>query len=504
MNRFDSPALRAWILVVAGVFLAPGSLFAIDHEVRILLDLDNDAATGCTVATIAGPFNGVEQILITTVETTSPPPAGTVTDVATSNCINPATDTFGPPARIAVVVTDELGGERALLTADGTPNGPPILLDLHLPLEIPTLGEWGLILLALLLAAGSIFLLGRRGAVAVVLVFVLLGAGLAWAAPDGLIDDWFPQHRVAGNGMVLWAKKFNDQIRFRVDLELLFNTSPTADPQAVATDEDTAVAITLTGSDPESDPLTFTIVPGSGPDNGTLTGTPPNVTYDPDSGYEGPDSFDFQVEDPSGATDTATVSITVDPVNDPPVVDAATFSVAEDVPVGTSVGSATFSDPDAGQSHTFAITAGNPGGAFAINATTGEITTAAALDFETLDTYSLTVEVTDDGAPVLTGSNTVTVNVTNVLPVAGCVIHITGIPNVYVHFGGGNFLAAPVDYYYDDASCAGPPIVTSPNPLAYAPDGLGDATIICTTNGFTAAVKYPNSPAFDTYICYNP
>jgi hypothetical protein len=28
--------------------------------------------------------------------------------------------------------------------------------------------------------------------------------------------------------------------------------------------------------------------------------------------------------------------------------------------------------------------------------------------------------------------------------------------------------------------------------------------IICTTNGFTAAVKDPNSPAFDTYICYNP
>lgn len=352
MNWFDSPALRAWILVVAGAFFAPGTLFASDHDVRILLDLDNDAATGCTVATTAGPFDGVEQILITTVETTSPPPAGTVTDVATSNCINPATDTFGPPAsfdgvwpvgidngeggldvvetyfpllssvvpdpqiiRLAVVVTDELGGEQTLLTVNGTLGGQPILLALPGPLDIPSLSEWGLILLALLLTAVSIFVLGRQGAVAAVLVFVLFGAGLPWAAPgpDGLINEWLHQHRIAGNSMVLWAKKLNNQLHFRVDLELRFNTAPTADPQAVTTDEDTSVAITLTGSDPQSDPLIFTIVPGSGPNNGTLTGTPPNVTYDPDPGYAGPDSFDFQVEDPSGATDTATVSITVAP-----------------------------------------------------------------------------------------------------------------------------------------------------------------------------------------------
>jgi len=453
MKHSVSSALRGLVLLAAGAFLAPGSLFAVQHEVRILMDLDNDVATGCTVATVGGPFDGVEQILITTVDTTSPPPAGTVTDVATSDCINPATDTFGPPAsfdggwpigidngeggldvvetyfpllasvvpdpkiiRVAVVVTDELGGEQALLTEDGTPDGEPILVNLQSLLEIPTLGEWGLILLALLLAGSSIVLLGRRGAVAAAAALLLLGGGLAWAAPglDGLIDDWFLQDRVAGNGIVLWAKKVSNNLCFRVDVELLFNTSPTADPQAVTTDEDTSVAITLTGSDPESDPLTFTIVPGSGPANGTLTGAPPNVTYDPDPDYTGPDSFDFQVEDPSGATDTATVSITVDPVNDPPVVDAATFSVAEDAAVGTSVGTATFTDPDAGQSHTFAISAGNTGGAFAINATTGEITTAAALDFETLDTYALTVEVTDDGAPVLSGSNTVTVNVTDV------------------------------------------------------------------------------------------
>ena len=45
----------------------------------------------------------------------------------------------------------------------------------------------------------------------------------------------------------------------------------------------------------------------------------------------------------------------------------------------------TFTDPDVGQAHTFAITAGNTAGAFAIDPATGQITVAnsAALDFET-------------------------------------------------------------------------------------------------------------------------
>ena len=51
----------------------------------------------------------------------------------------------------------------------------------------------------------------------------------------------------------------------------------------------------------------------------------------------------------------------------------------------------------------FAITAGNTGGAFAIDPTTGAITVAnaAALDFETTPSFTLTVQVTDAGG--LTG-----------------------------------------------------------------------------------------------------
>jgi subtilisin len=55
------------------------------------------------------------------------------------------------------------------------------------------------------------------------------------------------------------------------------NNPPVAYGQAVVTDEDTPVAITLMGSDPDGDPLTFSVV--TGPFDGTLSGTAPNLTY---------------------------------------------------------------------------------------------------------------------------------------------------------------------------------------------------------------------------------
>lgn len=100
--------------------------------------------------------------------------------------------------------------------------------------------------------------------------------------------------------------------------ELGPNAAPVAGDQAVSTAEDTAVDITLTGSDADGDSLTFALV--SGPDHGALSGTPPAVTYTPDADYFGPDAFTFAVDDGLN-TDQGTVSLTVTPVNDPPYFD---------------------------------------------------------------------------------------------------------------------------------------------------------------------------------------
>ncbi|MGH3088969.1 MAG: Ig-like domain-containing protein, partial [Rubrobacteraceae bacterium] len=99
--------------------------------------------------------------------------------------------------------------------------------------------------------------------------------------------------------------------------QIVLNRAPEADGDSVVTNEDTPVPITLTGSDPDGDTLTFSVI--SGPTHGTLSGTAPNLTYTPDPDYFGDDAFTFQVDDGSGGTDTAVVNIKVEPVNDDPV-----------------------------------------------------------------------------------------------------------------------------------------------------------------------------------------
>ena len=94
------------------------------------------------------------------------------------------------------------------------------------------------------------------------------------------------------------------------------NVAPVASDQSVTTPEDTAKAITLSATDADGDPLTYAVV--TGPAHGTLTGTAPNLTYTPAANYNGPDSFTFKAKDPKDSN-IATVSITVTPVNDPPV-----------------------------------------------------------------------------------------------------------------------------------------------------------------------------------------
>ena len=101
------------------------------------------------------------------------------------------------------------------------------------------------------------------------------------------------------------------------EIEVHLNTPPVANDQVVTALEDTATLITLTASDEDEDPLTFSVV--SGPSHGTLSGFDPDtgeVTYIPNPDYHGGDSFTFKVNDGTVDSTDATVSITVDPVAD--------------------------------------------------------------------------------------------------------------------------------------------------------------------------------------------
>lgn len=80
--------------------------------------------------------------------------------------------------------------------------------------------------------------------------------------------------------------------------------------QEITTPEDTPVEIILTASNPGGAALTFSIV--DTPAHGQLSGEGPNLTYTPEDGYTGSDSFTFRVNDGTNDSNTATVTIMVE------------------------------------------------------------------------------------------------------------------------------------------------------------------------------------------------
>lgn len=136
----------------------------------------------------------------------------------------------------------------------------------------------------------------------------------------------------------------------------------------------------------------------------TLSGTPSNSDA---GGY----TLRVTVRDAAGETDSQNVTLTVSAVevNQAPVVNDQTFGLAAGANNGTLVGNVAATDAN-NDVLTYAITAGNANGAFAINASTGAITVADSADI-VVGTQVLTVSVTDDGNPALSDTAQITINI---------------------------------------------------------------------------------------------
>ncbi len=272
------PTLLALAIPLIALFPA-GNPASAQTVVQTLLNLDNDPATGCEVPSSDGPFAGVEVVVTTMLDDASPGvgpvtfetcsggtygapqsldsgtwPLGVRLGTGASNVLEThfplATAPHGASSRIAFLTcpaedpsacVNHTGSDEAMLTDNGAGDGAPMLLDLRSIVEVPTLGEWGLGLLALLLAFTAVRTLrAHRNSVPALLsaaLLVTVASGVAWAAIqlDGDPSDWNPMSQLGTDPQddasgadifASFARVEGSQLFLRLDAMTCLNLAP--------------------------------------------------------------------------------------------------------------------------------------------------------------------------------------------------------------------------------------------------------------------------------------
>ena len=188
------------------------------------------------------------------------------------------------------------------------------------------------------------------------------------------------------------------------------NDAPVAADGSDTTDEDTTLSGTVTATDVENDPLTYTLVDDV--TSGSLTfNSDGTFTYIPNADFNGTDSFTFTANDGTVDSEIATFTITVNAVNDAPVAADGSASTDEDT---TLNGSVSATDVD-GDDLTYTLVDDVTSGSLTFNSD-GTFTYIPAADFNGTDSF--TFSANDGTVDSNTATFTITVNAVNDAPVA--------------------------------------------------------------------------------------
>ena len=192
------------------------------------------------------------------------------------------------------------------------------------------------------------------------------------------------------------------------------NDSPDAKDDTYATDEDNQLTISspgVFGNDIDVD-SSFTLNGFGQPSNGTVSiQSDGSFVYIPNANYHGADSFEYTITD-GDHSDTATVVVTVNPINDVPSADDKQLTVVEG---GTESGVFTGLDSD-GDTLTFRLLTQPVNGTVTFNTVTGEFTYTHNGGESTNDSFTY---VTNDGtSDSLVASISIIITPLNDLPTA--------------------------------------------------------------------------------------
>jgi hypothetical protein len=264
------------------------------------------------------------------------------------------------------------------------------------------------------------------------------------------------------------------------------NDPPIAVDDLPATNEDTAITITVLANDSDPDFDSLSVISAGAPASGTVVINPDfTVTYTPTTSFTGTDVFTYTISD-GLLTDTATVTVTVNPVNDPPVAVDDTAITSEDTAITITV-LANDSDPESDPLSVIAASTPTTG-TVVINAPpTYTITYTPPSDFNGVITFTYTIS---DGNATATATVTVTVSAVNDPPVA---VDDTATTNQDV--------AVVIDVLANDSDSDGSldpaSVITVTNPTSAS----------VTINGGTGEITYTPNPGaagvdiFDYQVC---
>jgi len=285
----------AWVAVALALHVAGAARAADIYTYFVLLDTDNNAATGCTVNGPGGTFTGAEQRLTITVERNGA--TGTVTAITHALCTG---GSFGPeqpvsPGDWPVGIGNGLGGadviegfvalaaigdppvvrvgvlsqgpneaEDELFTTTGASEGPPMFFVVQAAVT-PVAGPWGVAGMVLVLGGVGAWALWRRQRALRMLAVACVVAGataVVWAATitmDGQVGDWAgipplgtkPPGGTPGVSLVALFTTA-DAVNLYVRIDIVSGPAPT--PTNTPTETPTATVTTTPTATPTATP----------------------------------------------------------------------------------------------------------------------------------------------------------------------------------------------------------------------------------------------------------
>lgn len=201
------------------------------------------------------------------------------------------------------------------------------------------------------------------------------------------------------------------------------NNPPNAVNDSATVDEDNSVGVAVLSNDSDPDGDTLTLQSYGQPSNGSVSDNGSVITYTPAANFNGTDSFNYTINDGNGNTDTATVFVTINAVNDSPVANDDQATTDEDVPVDVDV---VANDTDIDGDSLFISSLSQPANGSVVDNGDGTVTYTPNSGYFGSDSFTYTVS---DGSL----SDTATVNLainevgggTNDIGYAGTAIDVT-------------------------------------------------------------------------------